>query len=679
LPSRRRSPVRRSLIPAALSALVVVSLIAPQSGAADRVQAAPQGARRPERAAYQGRGEFVSGEVLVKFKAGVTRAVERATHNAVGARVLNRITGGLGIDHLRLPRGLTVADAVRRYSANPLVEYAEPNFYRYPTFTPNDPRYTDKSLWALNHDGSAHPISDPNFPGQTASGTADADMDVAEAWDKEKGDPSVVVGVLDSGVDIAHPDIAGNLWVNAGENCGSTDPTIFCAQRTDNIDNDGNNCRDDVYGCNFTKTPPSGASLLETNPLIEGREHGTHVAGTIAGVTDNAQGISGVCGGDAPEKGCGIMVLKFMEPVDTDGDTVPDAMAGPLGAELAGITYARLMGADIINGSFGGPSWTNSEREAIRRAGVNSDILFVAAAANDSLDNDVAVCFGPTCSPAYPASYNLSTILTVAASNHNDEYGYFTDCQLAGFTKPECAFTNFGRYSVDVAAPGVDILSTTPSNTYATFDGTSMAAPHTAGVAGLLLSQDGTRTALMLKNIIMATADRTEDDGVTPLDLNNSMNTLLFTTKRTGKFTRTSARVNANNAVDFIGSPPNGSANHDGDIPGAKGMSKSKVTGSLAWPADVNDVRKKKLTKGKTYRITLVVPSGRDFDLYLLKPDTKEIWQPGKVIRASFKGPGGDETFTYKPRATKTFFIHMTWFFAGNGSYALKVKCIKNC
>ncbi|HEV8571954.1 MAG TPA: S8 family peptidase [Actinomycetota bacterium] len=657
--------MRRSLIPAALSALLLTSLFVPPSGAADRGKTSARSALRPVKMGYQARGAFVPGEVLVKFRSGVSRGVERATHAAVGARVLARIAGGLGIDHVRLPRGLTVAEAVRAYSASPLVEYAEPNYYRYPTFTPNDTSYN--SLWALNNTGQEHPIADPLPP--TASGTSGADMDVTEAWDLEKGDPNVVIAVLDSGVDVGHEDLGGNIWQNPLEAGG-----------TPLVDDDANGYVDDING---RDTAEDDNTLLEANPVIAGREHGTHVAGTIAAVTNNATGVSGVCGGDAgaapdPLPGCKIMVLKFMEPIDTDEDFVPDTMAGELSAELEAILYARTMGADIINASFGGPSWTNSEREAIRLAGVNNDILFVAAAANDSLDNDVAVCFGPTCSPAYPASYNLSRIVTVAASNHNDEYGYFTGCQLAGFSKPECAFTNFGRYSVDVAAPGVDILSTTPSNTYSTFDGTSMAAPHTAGVAGLLLSQDATRTALSLKNIIMATADTTKDDGVTPLDLNTSMNTLLFTTKRTGKFTRTSARVNANDAVDFVGTPPNGSASHDGDIPGAKGL-KAKVSGSLAWPGDVNDVFKKKLSKGKTYRVTLVVPNGRDFDLYLLKSDTKEIWQPGKLIKGSFKGPGGDETFSYKPGATRTFFIHVTWFFGGNGSYTLKVACIKNC
>ena len=687
--------MRRSLIPAALSALVVVSLLAPPSGAADSGKEARRASSgRAKIDPRRARGMFVPGEVLVKFRAGVARGVERAAHAAVGARVLSRIGKGigLGVDHVRLPRGLTVAAAVQRYAASPLVEWAEPNFYRFPAAFPADPPNDTSysSLWGLNNTGQSHPVSNAAFWGvpDTTTGDSDADMDVAEAWGTEIGDPSVIVAVLDSGVDVNHLDLAANLWVNAGENCGSTDPTIVCAQRTDNTDNDANGCRDDVFGCDFTKSPRSGAVLLE-NPSLAGFDHGTHVAGTIAAVTNNATGVSGVCGGDgSANSGCKIQVLKFMKPIDTDDDTIPDAVAGNSAAELAAITYARQMGADIINASYGGPSWSNAERSAIKTAGASpSNILFVAAAANDSLDNDTldgydkdGDGFFESFSPSYPASYNVSTILAVAASNHNDEYGYFTGCALAGDPMWSCAFTNFGRTSVDVAAPGVDILSTVPatSGTYATFDGTSMATPHVAGVAGLVQARDlavngaDTLTPVELKNKIMNSVDKTG------LPLNTSMNTWLFGTPVTGQFTRTNGRVNALAAL--TGSTANATPNNDGDIPGAKGMTGSKVTGTLGWPGDVSDFRKKKLTRGKTYRFTLVVPSGRNFDLVLYKASAKEVWQPSAILRFAFTGTGAgnDETFTYRPGSTKTFFIQPNTYYT-NGSYTLKVVCIKNC
>jgi subtilisin family serine protease len=674
--------LRHSLILTGLSALVAVSLLAPPSGAADREKAAPRGSSvRYKIDPHVARGQYVLGEVLVKFRAGAARALERAAHAAVGARVISRIGGGIGVDHVRLPRGLSVAAAVRRYSANPLVEYAEPNFLRFPTpFTPNDTSYS--SLWGLNNQSpipQSHPVADP--PPNTAAGTADADMDVPEAWDVEKGDPNVIVAVLDSGVDTGHPDLQANLWTNPGEIAGN------------GIDDDDNLKVDDVFGWDFAQ---NDATLLD--PVIyPGYDHGTHVAGTIAGVTHNGTGVSGVCGGDGTaNSGCRIMVLKFMEPTDIDQprDGIPDVIAGDDAAELAAIAYARQKGADIINASYGGPSWSNAEREAIRKAGSLSDILFVAAAANDSLDNDTfdgydlnGDGFGDIFAPSYPASYNLNSILAVAASNHNDEYGYATGCASPsqGFTKPQCAFTNFGRTSVDVAAPGVDILSTVPaaSGTYATFDGTSMAAPHVAGVAGLVHAYDeaqagvGPLTAVNVKNMIMNSADTTTDVGAA-LPLFNSMNTQLFPTQRSGAFTRTRGRLDAVGAL--TASTANASPSHDGDIPGAVGMPGTKVTGSLAWPADVSDFRKKRLTRGKTYRFTLIVPSGRDFDLLLYRSDAKEVWQPGAVLRFAFQqaGAGNDETFTFRPGATRTFFIQPTTYYT-NGSYTLKVVCIANC
>jgi subtilisin family serine protease len=665
--------VRRSLFPPAVSALLLASLFVPPSLAGVHGRAPEQAseARIFKGHAHQARGTFAPGEVLVKFRASVSRARENAVHGALSARVIQRIGGGLDIQHVRLPRGLAVSEAVRRYMANPAVEYAEPNYYRFPTFTPNDTSYTD--LWAFNNTGQPHPISDP--PPVTAMGTSDADMDVQEGWDTEKGDPAVVIAVIDSGVDVAHTDLAGNLWHNPGEFGG-----------TPGVDDDGNLKVDDIYGWDTAEND----NVLLGPATAFGYDHGTHVSGTIAAVTNNAAGVSGVCGGDAgaTQPGCAIMVLKFMDDFDTDGDGIPDAMFGTLAAELAAIAYARAEGAHVINGSYGGAPWSNSEREAFRLAGENSDILAVLAAGNDSLDNDMSLAvdlngddFPDVFSPAYPASYNLRHILAVAASNHHDEYGYFTGCEDAGFEKWQCAFSSFGRYSVDVAAPGVDILSTVPGDLYETFNGTSMATPNTAGVAGLLLSEDMARTALALKSIIMHTADKTTSGGA-PLPLNTTMNTFLAPTGvATGTFTRTGARVNANDALTFSGTPANGSAGHDGDIPRAKAMTARSKTGNLAWPHDVNDVWAKRLVKNKTYRFTLVVPSGRDFDLFLLRSNAKEIWQPGSFLRASIRPAGADETFTYKPGSTKTFFIHLSWWLEGgkSGPYTLRVVCIRNC
>lgn len=597
------------------------------------------------------RGPWVPGELLVKFRDSVPRDKARGVHAAVGARLVERIRGGLDVDVVRLPPGLSVPQAVREYDADPAVEYAEPNFYRFRTQEPPLPDDTGfGSLWGLHNDGiQAHPVT--RYDGTTlatAVGTLDADMDVPDAW----GDPrvqwnnEVIVGVLDSGVDVFHVDLDGNLWENP-------DP-----------DDDSDDCANDLNGCDFTVEPeeggPNGSDLLEDEGVL-GFDHGTHVAGTIAAVANNGVGVAGVCGGDgseamSPVPGCRLMVLKFMH----DGG---DGMVGTVKHEVLGINYAKAKGAHIINGSFGAWEWSRTERNAIRNA---PDILFVFAAGNWSEDNDIF--------PIYPASYNLPNILSVAASNHHDEYAYSTACAAPeedsglGLTKSQCAFTNYGRYSVDVAAPGTDVLSTVPGDGYTTFDGTSMAAPHASGVAGLLKSVYPDHGPVDIKNMIMNSADRSG------LSLNTTMFTPWFAKPKTGRFTRTAGRVNALAALD--GSTADASPNHDGDVPGARRMRQS-VTGSVAWPNDVNDVFKKRLVQGQKYAFHLTVPDGRDFDLYLWEPGAVEIWQPNRFLKASLSGvKGRDESFTYRARTTGMHYVHVSSFFSPRGSYRLRARCV---
>ncbi|MGH2682805.1 MAG: S8 family peptidase [Actinomycetota bacterium] len=665
--------MRRSLIPAALSAVLVASFFAPPSGAVERASTAPQAARGPQKVdPRQVRGAFVPGEILVKFRPQVSRGTQRAVHARFGARVLKRFGGGLGVQHVRLAPGMTVSQAVREYAANPLVEYAEPNAYRFPSLDANDLDYSE--LWGLNNTGQSHFIADPQT--ETHEGTADADMDVEEAWETEVGDPSTVIAVLDSGVDVFHPDLAGNIWQNPGEAEGPPG------------DGDGNGYENDVHGWDFAE---DDNTLLEPNVAVAGFDHGTHVAGTIAAVRNNTLGVAGVCGGDAgaaPDlPGCSIMVLKFMKPFDIDDDGSPDSMAGATSDLVEAIEYARNEGAHIINGSFGGPFWSNAEREAFRLAGVSDNILSVLAAGNESLDNDMLLGYpfgpegAPVFSPSYPASYNLSYILSVAASNDEDRHGYFTGCASPAQlnNKSWCAFSSFGRYSVDVSAPGVDIRSTVPGGGYETWNGTSMAAPHVAGVAGLVKSNNSALTALQIKNMILNSAAKTDELGQ-PLPLNTGIHTQLYPfpgppKAKAGRFTRTAGRVDAEAALtgDAVN---NASKGHDGDIPGAKGM-KATAKGSVAWPGDVNDFKKKKLFKGKKYRFDLIVPKGKDYDLYLYRFGAKEIWQLPKILRASFKGPGADESFKFKAGATRVFFIHVSSWFT-NGKYTLKVTCL-NC
>jgi subtilisin family serine protease len=575
------------------------------------------------------RAQYVPGELIVGFRATAERGAMRRANVRVGARVSRRFPA-FRMQLVKLQRGLAVSDAARKYRRDSAVAFAEPNYLRHPTVTPTDALFSD--LWALNNAGQAHSVSDADGD---AMGTLDSDIDAQEAWDVQTGN-GTVVAVIDSGLDVSHPDLSGQHWTNPGETPG------------DGVDNDGNGKTDDVNGWDFVNND---------NDPTDDDGHGTHVAGTIAAALDGSTGVVGVC------PGCKIMVLKA---VDSGG-------AISIATEIAALAYAKENGATIANMSFAGPFWSMAEREAIRTSG----LLAVVAAGNDSLDNDMALSSDldgdgdwDIASPSYPAAYTLPNILSVGASNDHDENAYSTECHTTfGVSKALCAFTNWGHDSVDVSAPGADITSSVPGGLWETWDGTSMAAPHAAGIAALVLAQNPAFSVAQLKNAVMHSVEKPA-----------SLKTMYFNTApgltgpagatRTGSFTRTSGRVNALNAL--TASSTNATPLTDGNVEGAKTMSTAKVFGTVAWPADVNDVRKRKLTRGRTYRFTLVVPAGKDYDLYVWKPGAKEIWQPGKFLRVSAHVGAADEVVRFKAGTTGVYYIQVsTWLFK-SGRYTLK-------
>jgi len=281
-------------------------------------------------------------------------------------------------------------------------------------------------------------------------GTPDADADVDEAWSVTTGDPGVVVAVIDTGVDQSHPDLAANTWLNPGENCAGC--------RTDHVDNDGNGYVDDWRGWDFSNG--------DNNPADD-QGHGTHVAGTIGAVGNNGAGIVGV------NWTVRLMGLKFL---GSDGSgTTADAVAA--------ILYAAANGADVLNNSWAGGDFSQSLLEAIEFAD-GRDALFVAAAGNDGMDNDAL--------PTYPAAYDVPNVLAVAASDNGDRHAFFS---------------NYGKRSVDVSAPGIDILSTWPGGSYQYASGTSMAAPHAAGIAALVEAAQPAASDVGVKTLLLRTAD----------------------------------------------------------------------------------------------------------------------------------------------------------------------------
>lgn len=594
---------------------------------------------------------FVEDEVLVTFKRDVKRE-EAARVHAVrgGGTVLSAIRGlGPRIDHVRLAPGLSVAQAVRRYERDPRVAFAEPNF-RYElanhlTFPIDDLEYDGGELWGLENTGQPHDIADDNV--LRPSGTFDADIDAEAAWAiPEQGETNeTIVAVVDSGVRVTHEDLNESLWVNESEDLG-----------TPSVDDDGNGYVDDVNGCSFA--PPQCTNLTDEAP--EGG-HGTHVAGTIAAEGEGPNlGIIGVC----PH--CKIMVVKF--DLTTAG-------------EVQAYAYARKNGADVINGSFGGPIWSKTAYNAIKQLN-NAGIVAVFAAANSQLDNDLALAHPGSgdLSPAFPASYNLPNIIAVAASNHKDEYGYFTGCNHAlgaSLPKKVCSFSNVGHDSVDLAAPGVDIKSSVKlsNSSYDVYNGTSMAAPHVAGVAGLVHSANPGLTAVQIKNKIMNGADKNLST------LSRFYSQVLKGGSAAGKFTRTSGRLNAEGALNAAAT--NATPRTDGNVDGAKRIAKSKK-GRVRYPDDVNDVYKKRLKKGKRYRVVLKVGK-KDFDLWIWKPGVKEIFQfeagcyfNGKcpVVAVGFSPKGKNEVVTFKAKKAGVYYFQVEAWLKMRGGYKLIIKRI---
>lgn len=254
-----------------------------------------------------------------------------------------------------------------------------------------------------------------------------AAIEASAAWDKTSGTTAAVVAIVDTGVDWQHPDLAPNIWTNPGE-------------IPDNgLDDDGNGYVDDIRGFDFLAFEPEPADEYG---------HGTHVAGIVGAAGNNGQGVAGVAWKVR------IMPVKIFD----------SAGFGTLAGAVAGIRYAIDEGADVVNASWGFYADSIALREAAEDA-LEAGVLLVASAGNDSADLDAI--------PRYPAAIDLPNVLSVAASDESDG---------------AASFTNFGALTVDLAAPGVNVLSTVPAGSYSGSGGTSAAAPHVSGVAALLRS-----------------------------------------------------------------------------------------------------------------------------------------------------------------------------------------------
>lgn len=329
-----------------------------------------------------------------------------------------------------------------------------------------EPNYILNRL-AVPNDPRFNALYGLNNTGQTG-GVIDADVDAPEAWDIETGASNeVLVAVLDSGVNLNHADLRANIWANPDEIANN------------GIDDDGNGFIDDVRGWDFVNN--------DNNPQDD-LNHGSHVAGTIAAVGNNGIGVTGV------SWSAKILPVKFMNQFGQ----------GSTANSIRALDYAVAMGAQVSNLSFGGNNFSQAQYDAIAAAGAAGHVVVIAAG-NSSGNSDNF--------PIYPAAYNLPNIISVAATDSMDN--------LANFS-------NYGATSVDLAAPGVGILSTVLNNGYANMNGTSMSTPHVTGAVALMLSRQPNLSVAEIKSILLSTVDpvtalanRTVSGG--RLNLNNAL------------------------------------------------------------------------------------------------------------------------------------------------------------
>lgn len=381
---------------------------------------------------------YVDDRIVVKLKAESATVADSTAEEivrapGVKAEALSDRRAATQLIHLN--QSLTVEEAVSRASADPRVEYAEPDYFVYATDTiPDDPFFKAGQMWGLAQ-ASCQFCSKPT-----------PNIDATRAWDITKGSDDVIVAVLDTGVDLQHEDLSPNAWVN---------PSPGALPGFSN----------DINGWNFISD--NNQTFVSSSEDF----HGTHVAGSIGAVGDNKIGVTGVAWHVK------LMSLKFL--------------GGPLGKgstsnAVRAINYAidmrnRGFNIRVINASWGGGGNSQALRDAIAAANT-AGILFVCAAGNESNNVDET--------PSYPSAFagSLSGTISVAAVDQGGNLA---------------SFSNYGHGSVSVGAPGVQIESTYPGNSYNILSGTSMSTPYVSGIAVLLWSQDPSLSPTEVKRRIV--------------------------------------------------------------------------------------------------------------------------------------------------------------------------------
>jgi subtilisin family serine protease len=387
----------------------------------------------------------VAGQVLVGFEDGSSSGARQDAVADVGAVSRRLVARGPG----RNPSVelLRLSDGASNRRAIERLEQAPAVAFAEPNW-----RYT-----------TAATSTDPYYTngslwGMYGDGTSPANQfgsQAGEAWAAGRtGSRSVYVGVIDEGIQFTHPDLDANVWTNP------YDPV-------DGVDNDGNGYRDDLHGWDFVS---NDNSVYDGGRKGNLDDHGTHVTGTI-GAEGNGAGVVGV------NWAVTYISAKFL---GRSGGTTANAVKAV--DYLTALKAQRGLNIVATNNSWGGGGYSQALRDAISRANAQ-DILFVAAAGNEGTNNDTTA--------RYPTNYDLPNVISVAAI---DKVG------------AKASFSNYGATTVDLGAPGVGIWSTTASNTYSSYSGTSMATPHVTGAAALYASTHPGATAAQIKNALLASA-----------------------------------------------------------------------------------------------------------------------------------------------------------------------------
>lgn len=387
--------------------------------------------------------ESVPGEIIVKMKGRPSSTRSAAMLGKVASRASLKSTfGKLNMHHLATKPGADFDATLAELRADPDVEYAEPNFILKKVDGESDSpkKFSSEELVEM--------MADKNIA-MGSYAQSGAPTKVTQAWAQMSVSSSEipVVAVIDTGVDYDHSVFqqTGAMWTNPAEIPGN------------HIDDDGNGYIDDVRGWNFVNN---------TNDPMDDDDHGTHVAGIILGVTQNIE-----ISNSAPREAAKIriMPLKFLA-ADGSGST-SDA--------IQAIYYAVRNGAQVINNSWGGETYSQALHDALTFA-YDNHVALAAAAGNFASNNDSK--------PLFPANYPVPSQLAVAATNDWDALA---------------SFSNYGAVTVQVSAPGVGILSTVPGGLFRYLSGTSMASPFVAGLMAMVIREAPQLTGYQVRNIVM--------------------------------------------------------------------------------------------------------------------------------------------------------------------------------